>query len=270
MNPIRNSRQTLTHLLIRASNVVLFSVLSTSMLSWGAELQYECGKDPQFRPVSDFANLEIYNQQVEEYYDCIKTTLMYRQNPEFRALEEKTYRESLEVGQSQYASQPEQPSNSVASQGPSSPTTNRSGAAPGMRGGSTSSSGFCKSNLGYLGSQLPYYTDPVLIEYRNVILTTDLNEIMKSARSQGFTPQLAASASLQQSELAKGVLSDAERCIRQIATNPESVLTRLKNGTFRFGESSITSSCAQAYVGAYYNMIANRETAVGMACLANQ
>lgn len=128
----------------------------------------------------------------------------------------------------------------------------------------------CPETLGYLAPRLPTYNDPDLIQLRNAVLSTDLQAALRMARSQGLSPQQAAAATLAQARQAEAAMPQAESCIRQASIDPGSVIRQLQAGSYRMVGGSITSTCAKAYVFAYYQMILNREVAIGLSCWANQ
>jgi hypothetical protein len=133
-----------------------------------------------------------------------------------------------------------------------------------------SMAGACPETLNYLAARLPAYNDPDLIQLRNAALSTDLQAALRMARSQGLSPQQAAAATLAQARQAQAAMPQAEACIRQASTDPGSVIRGLQTGTYRMSGGSITSTCAKAYVLAYYEMIVNREAAIGISCWASQ
>ena len=145
------------------------------------------------------------------------------------------------------------------------PTAPSAGTATSTIGG-----GACPTTLAHLESKLPRYSDALLNEARRAVLDTDLNSALASARAQGFSSQAAAAASLQQAKEAERGMPQAEACIRAVAVSPAAVISQLQNGTFPFAQGSITSDCARGYVLAYYQMVANQEAAVALACLANR
>ena len=126
----------------------------------------------------------------------------------------------------------------------------------------------CPTNLRYLSTRLPQYNDAMLSQALNSVLETDLRQSMATARSMGYTPQSAAAATLQQARQAEQAMPTAAACIRQAANNPDQIMSQLQRGTYTFSSGSISDDCAKAYVLAYYQLVANREAAIGLACLA--
>jgi hypothetical protein len=127
----------------------------------------------------------------------------------------------------------------------------------------------CYTNLSYLDSMLPRYNDPEVEGLRQQILNTDLNQALAAAQSQGLSPSQAVSAALQQADQYDAAAPSAEQCILQSAAgDPDAIMNSLDSGTYSMGSGGILWSCAKAYVIWRMGAIANREAAVGLACLA--
>lgn len=128
----------------------------------------------------------------------------------------------------------------------------------------------CQTDLSNLGSKLPSYDRADLKQLRQMILQTDLHQALQGAQAQGLTPGQAAAAAIQQSQADDAARPQVEECVRKSAENPEEALSKLQNGTYDFnGNETIQESCATAYVLFYYQSVANKAAAVGLACLAN-
>lgn len=132
--------------------------------------------------------------------------------------------------------------------------------------------GNCPMTLAHLGSKLPRYNDSDLNLLRNTILKTNMMDVMREARRQGFSPQAAARATLEQAREFRKSQDSAEECIRAAAAgNPARIISSLQNGTYDLGRGvGITTSCAKAYVLFYYGLVSNEEMAIAMACLATE
>lgn len=105
-----------------------------------------------------------------------------------------------------------------------------------------------------------------------MVLQQDLRQALQSARAQGYTPQAAAKAALDQAREFERGGPDAEACIRQSAIDPGRAIADLRSGAFDFNNigphGAMNKTCAKAYVLYYYGVLANREAALGMACHA--
>jgi hypothetical protein len=133
----------------------------------------------------------------------------------------------------------------------------------------TANAGTCPANLQYLDSRLPRYNDATLVQMRNMALGTDIQQALSTARSQGYSPQQAAAATLAQARAAEQAMPAAEQCVRQASSDPDAVLAAIRAGTYVASGSSVTGSCMRAYVLAYYQWILNKEAAVALACWAS-
>lgn len=147
-------------------------------------------------------------------------------------------------------------------------------AVSGAGGVEPTRSGNCRTTLAHLDSRLPRYRDGELEHLRQAVLRTDLQQALQAARAQGLTPSAAAKAALDQARAAEHGGPAAESCIRNSALNPVAVLEALRNGSFDFSGvtrygPSMHRDCAKGYVAYYYQLVANREAATGMACLAS-
>lgn len=128
----------------------------------------------------------------------------------------------------------------------------------------------CHADLSYLADKLPKYDRSDLDQIRNMILGTDLRSGLDKARSQGYTPSTAAAAALQQAQASEQARPQAEECVRSTAVDPDGAMRQLENGTYSFtNDGGVMDSCAAAYVLFYYSLVANKEAAIGMACIAN-
>jgi hypothetical protein len=107
---------------------------------------------------------------------------------------------------------------------------------------------------------------------RQAILREDVREALNKARAQGLTPSQAAQAALADAHALESEQPNHEECIRQLAaSNPDAMIRALQNGTYRFAErQNALSSCAAEYVNYYYAVVALKEMAIAMACMANK
>jgi hypothetical protein len=130
----------------------------------------------------------------------------------------------------------------------------------------------CPATLAYLADRLPQYNNPSLEQMRNSVLEQNIVQAMERARAQGATPAQAAAAALDLAEKVKSQVPVAEQCVRQLSTDPERTMTELRNGTFKFYNSSDNAmeACAAQYVLQYYMLVAAKETAIVAACLARK
>jgi len=129
--------------------------------------------------------------------------------------------------------------------------------------------GGCPATLGHVASKLPSYNDSELQSARSAVLQTDLRQALATAHSQGYTPSAAAKAALEQANQFQSARPQAESCIRASTNHPDTVIRSLQKGSYEFsGRGGVSVACAKAYVVYYYGEVANREAAVGMACLA--
>lgn len=129
----------------------------------------------------------------------------------------------------------------------------------------------CHTSLAYLADKLPVYNDPQLTSMRNEALNTNLNDVLQKAQSQGYTKNQAAQLALKQAQAFEKREPQAEACVVQTASDPNAELQALRSGTFDFnGYNSLNEECARAYVAFYYGLVANKATAVGLACLSGQ
>lgn len=126
----------------------------------------------------------------------------------------------------------------------------------------------CPQTLSSLSIRLANYADPELRSLRTAILSQSMTEVMQNARSMGYSPAEAARLSLQQAQADEAAIPQAESCIRSSTNNPEAVIQSLRNGTYDFDRSSVPSSCARAYVVAYWGVLMNRETGAAISCFA--
>jgi hypothetical protein len=136
-------------------------------------------------------------------------------------------------------------------------------------GTSRAAASSCPADLSYLEAQIPTYPDADLQLMRRTILQTRFRDVIASASSMGYTPQSAARESLEAARQADATLKSAESCVNAVSTDP-GLLSKLRTGNYNFSSGSISQSCAKAYILAHMNAIANRESAVAMACWATK
>ena len=133
--------------------------------------------------------------------------------------------------------------------------------------GPSASLGSCPPNLNHLASKLPAYNHPQLVQARNAILQEDTAKVYTSMRGK-MSPAQAASESVRAARSAEDERTRAQQCIRQVSTNPESIIGELERGSYSFTQTGISDACAAGYVAMHYAAVAYREIAVNMACRA--
>lgn len=133
----------------------------------------------------------------------------------------------------------------------------------------TLQSSSCPTTLAYLAPKLPQYSDPDLTRMRTTIIETNVSDVMQQSIKQGYTPSSAADAALRQAQSDQQSLKSAESCLGGAAADPDKAARALQDGTFDFSNTSVSASCAKAYVLGYYGWVTNREVAVALACMAH-
>jgi hypothetical protein len=155
--------------------------------------------------------------------------------------------------------------------GQSTPTMATLASASGGMGAANSqsagSANGCPNSLTHISGRLPNYADAELQSLRNEMLAFDPRSHFDGLVAQGHSPREIASAAAQQAGEAQRAMPSAEAAVREVATSPEQVMSELQAGTFRFS-SGVLSAAARAWAIANYMVVANRETAVIMACMA--
>ena len=134
-----------------------------------------------------------------------------------------------------------------------------------------SASAQCQSNLGYLSSQIPTVNDADLTKLRQSILEVDINKIIEQLKSQGIAPSQMAGMLMQQSDSFDDAKAKAVEGINAVSTNGAEIVRNLKARSYASVTfESILGAYCKAYVLNDWGQFAMRETAVQVACYANQ
>jgi hypothetical protein len=131
----------------------------------------------------------------------------------------------------------------------------------------------CKSSLSYLSDQIPSVDDDRLTSLRDQILQTEIADVIAKIREQGLSLEKAAELMLEQSSQYDEAIEKAADGIRQSAQTPEPIIAKLKQRSYRGLvplEQNVLGSFIGTYIATDWGQLANRETAIQVACYAKQ
>lgn len=134
-------------------------------------------------------------------------------------------------------------------------------------GQAAASANGCPRNLLHIAGQLPSYRDPELTALRQEILAFDPVTHFDQLVAAGNSPMDIAGAAAEQAAEAERAMPSAVAVIASVTDSPAPILAQLRAGTFVF-DNGIVGSAAKAWAAGNYMVIANRETAVILACMA--
>lgn len=129
----------------------------------------------------------------------------------------------------------------------------------------------CQSTLAYLAPKLRNYRDPMLQQMRTAILNNNISEVMANMRNQGLSPAAASEILIKQAATNDEAMQQAEECAVQSHYDPDGqrVREQLRNDTLSLDlscDSGTFSKCACSYILQSWLKLANRETALQIAC----
>lgn len=131
--------------------------------------------------------------------------------------------------------------------------------------------GQCKESLAYLSSKIPAVQDQRLTKVRDSILSTKIADVIRQIREQGMSLREAAEKMFAQAGQFDDSMSVSANVIRQIATDADSLLRKLK--AREYSGLPLGDSMLGAHIGNYivsdWAKEANQETAVQVACNAD-
>jgi hypothetical protein len=146
-----------------------------------------------------------------------------------------------------------------------SSTSMASQAIAGPSGSGASIGGSCHSDLSYLSSRMPSFSQSLLENIRVQILNTKLSDTMRAASQQGYSPESAINSSLEQAraydETVRQALSTAA-ATDGFGTTDDEFLDSLKRGTLS------VSTCEGIRNAALCDAINNKLGAVASRALA--
>lgn len=76
--------------------------------------------------------------------------------------------------------------------------------------------GNCNSNLRHLSARIPNFTDPNISKLRTMLLETSIPQTISAAKQQGFGPNQAVDASLQQARENERVAREGAACASDV------------------------------------------------------
>lgn len=125
----------------------------------------------------------------------------------------------------------------------------------------------CQSTLAYLGPKLRNYQDPMLQQMRTATLNTSISTVIENIRKQGLSLATASDLMLKQSKVDDDAIRKAEECAKQAASN-EALVKQITNDTLSLDLrcEGTFNLCACSYIIATWLKLANRETAIQVAC----
>lgn len=134
----------------------------------------------------------------------------------------------------------------------------------------TSASGRCRSNMQYLAGRIPVTGNAQVDSIRSQVLATDVMEVMRSASTQGYSPNAAVQATLDQAREFDRTTAEAlsaAAATDAFGTTDDQFLDKLKSGKISIKQCDgirNNSLCAAAItkIGA----IVNRAVAAEMQC----
>lgn len=128
----------------------------------------------------------------------------------------------------------------------------------------------CHSDMSFLSARLPQTANPEIRDIINKMLSTDISTVMKSATSQGFSPEDAVKATMQQArvydESARQAVSTASQT-DALGNSDDEFLASIKSGKLNLDKcdgirNSALCSAAISKIGAVFN----RAIAAEMTC----
>lgn len=131
----------------------------------------------------------------------------------------------------------------------------------------------CPTSLAHLAAKLPLYDVPDLQRARSAILQLSTTEMYQRMLDSGISPANGAKMAIEDAQRVEQQRENAKQCVRQTATNPESVISALEGGTYRSPTptaSGVLDGCAKGYVLMHYQAVATKAAAVAIACMARQ
>ncbi len=133
-----------------------------------------------------------------------------------------------------------------------------------------SASGECKKNLNYLADKIPAVGDKKLDDIRDQILKTDIEDVIQNIKTQGLALQDAADLMFKQADAYDKTFPPLEECISQAATGGDQIVKDLKARKYANVSTGddVLGACVKSYIANDWGQLANRETAIQVACNA--
>lgn len=137
-------------------------------------------------------------------------------------------------------------------------------------GGQATARGSCRTNLSYLASRVPRFSPSELQELRTQALATNVEDAMRMSGKQGFTPESAIKASLDQARqndsTAREALGTAASTDILGATDDE-FIERINRGALKVSScNGIRNAAICAAIATKIGAITNRALAAEMEC----
>jgi len=149
-------------------------------------------------------------------------------------------------------------------------STSQGGAS--ARANATPVSSSCNGNLRHLATRIPNFTDSDISKLRTMLLETDIHQTISAAKQQGYGPNQAVDASLQQARENDRVAKQGAECASDVdawGTTDEAFYQSISAGKIDRNincQGSIRNMCLCAAIINRMNAAGSRAIAAEMQC----